>query len=251
MYRFWILSLLVTWTFLLFGQDVNTKFETANQAFVNKNYKEAIAAYESLLLQGFVASELYYNLGNAYYKDGAIGKAVLYYERALRLKPNDKDTRHNLELIQNQLQDELPAVPTFFLIQWWQSLYRLFSATVWSGLTIALVWLAGAGWAVWLMAGTRKAKKWGFVAGVVGLVLSIFTFFLAQSSTAAASQRNEAVITVHSAALRIGADEASTELQLLHEGTKLQLLDEIGDWYKVKLSDETTGWMEKKAMIVI
>ena len=252
MIRFWIVLLLVLGSGLLLGQNVNaTAFETATEAYASKDFESAISAYETLLKAGYKHPDLNYNLGNAYYKIGKMGKAILHYERALRLKPNHKDAQHNLQVVQTQLEHETIRIAPFFPIQWWQNTYSLFSSNTWAIITLVWVWLALVGGAFWLLGRNRKYKKLGFVTGSIFLFFAIITYLLAKSNLTATATTSEAIVVIPTASLRLAADEASTELMSIKEGTSVEILDNIGTWYKVTLSDNTVGWIMLDAIEVI
>jgi len=216
---------------------------SANQAYQQKDFATAIQQYEVLLQQGFHSEALYYNLGNSYYCANDLGKAVLNYERALLLDPNDADTRHNLQLVQNQLPDKIDPLPAFFLSKWWNGLGGVLSAQTWSIIVLVLLWVSVSGLTLWLLGRVRRYKKIGFLVGTSLLVGSLLAFALANSRTKAMQNSGRAVVLQKEIVLRSAPDTKSKEVFTLHSGATVQLLDKIGDWYKVSLRDGMQGWL--------
>ncbi len=228
--------------------DPKQLFDEANAAFQQDNHSLAIQKYQQLVETGITNSEIYYNLGNCYFREQQIGKAILHYERAKVLAPRDKDILHNLEVAKSHLKDELEVLPAFFLNRWWKSLRTIFSVTVWSVLGIIMLWLAIAGLALWLVGASRSHRKWGFSAGWLFLFISILPFALAFSKSAFQKDSGTAIIMQEEIPLRSAPDEESAEIILLHEGTKVVFLDAIGAWHKISLSDGEVGWLPDSAL---
>jgi len=218
-------------------------FEAANEAYEKGNYNFAIEQYEGVLGTGQHSAELYYNLGNAYFKAGNLGKAVLNYERTRLLSPSDAQGRDNLAIAQARTVDIIQPLPDFFLTRWWRGLQRSLSAGVWSGLSILMLWLAVGGFSVWLLLSDREHKKRGFLGGMVCLLLFGITFALAAQRSSAQQNSNQAIILAKETALKDAADADSPDILTLHEGTKIHMLDQIGEWHKVRLPNGEQGWL--------
>ncbi len=231
----------------LFPNNIDQLFKEANQSYQDKKNSNAIEKYEAILKEGYHSSGLYYNLGNAYYRNGEIGKAILNYERSLLLRPNDEDTRFNLSLARQQVKDKFEVLSTFFLTRWWRSLRQLASSTDWSILAMLVLWTGIGGLVFWLLGQARKTKRRGFFTGLICLFGSIFLFSLAYSRTQFEENSGQAIILSQVVPLQNAPDEASPQILQLHEGTKVKLLDQIGDWHKVRLSDGEQGWLPNNA----
>jgi len=228
--------------------EVERNMQRANEAYQSGNFAEAMRQYLALVEQGYRSEALYYNLGNAYYRLDSVGKAVLYYERALLLDPGDQDITHNLEVIRDQLPDEIDPLPVFFLTAWWRRVSLSMSETSWSALSLVCLWLGIGGFSLWLLGSQRKLKKVGFAAGIVLLLLSGLFFAFANSRAQLEDDSNRAVILAAEVALHSAPDQASEALLELHEGATLRLLDQIGDWYKVEMLDGNQGWLPKSSV---
>ena len=223
--------------------NVDTIFQQANEAYQAKQYSKAAELYESILQQDVQSKELFYNLANSYYKQKELGKAILYYEKALALDPDDEDIQYNLQLANSFAKDEINVLPPFFLARWWGALRGLASSKLWSIIALVLFWAGVAGIIVWLIALEREKKKKGFLVGFLFISLSILPFLLAYDKANLEKDSNMAIVLVKETPLKAAPDEESTELLLLHEGAKVELLDQIGAWSKVRLQNGEQGWL--------
>ena len=240
--------ILLLLTFLLFlsqsaktQNSVEENFAAGNIAFEQKEYKNAIKAYEAILATGTHSAELFYNLGNSYYEQGTIGKAILNYEKSLALRSNE-DTRYNLEIAKSKQIDQLSgfgATPQ----QWWEKIVRLFSSTGWTILMILLLWSTIAAWILWLIGKERTHRKKGFLLGVIGIPLILFVGILASSRNNLQQDSRRAILLSEEIELRISPDPKGKSLNTLHQGVELNLLEEINDWYHVRLINGDQGWL--------
>ena len=149
-------------------------WNSANDAYGKGAYDEAIVAYDSLLASGYESAKLYYNLGNAYFKNNRIGKAILNYNRALQLAPSSEDIQYNLQVANAHTVNRIDAVPEFFLTTWFRSLRTMFNSNGWAVLSLIFLGITLAGAMVYLLSGTVRGRKIGFSAGVIALILFIF-----------------------------------------------------------------------------
>jgi tetratricopeptide (TPR) repeat protein len=237
-----VIALLFWISGTMLGQSPAT-FEAANAAYSNADFKSAITQYESILAKGEHSPEVYYNLANSYYKENQLGKAILNYERALLLKPKDEHTRFNLALAKRKVKGEIDPVPPFFLLSWWQTCRTALSSTAWGVIALLLFWAGMAGLSLWQLGKDSVQKKKGFFGGIALISLCILPLALAWSAYRHQNDTDEAILVVVTASLKSGADENSTEIRPIYEGTKLMLLDQIGIWYKVRLENGETGWL--------
>jgi len=238
--------LLVTTTTLL--ANPQTDFEGANDAYQKGDYTTAISQYETILKSGSYSNEIYYNLGNAYYKTNNLGKAILHYERALLAAPKDVDTQFNLDIAKAKTQDDLDQIGKFFVTEWWQGLHKFFSSSIWGVLTILSLWAGIAGLVLWLFGTTRDRKKQGFIGGLSLLGLSLFLYFVSSSQASFEQNSRMAIVLENTIEVKNGPDVQSTAVIEIHEGLKVELLDQIGDWYKVKLTNGDEGWLPMSSL---
>lgn len=225
-----------------FGAE-DTALSRAAEAYRRANYGEAIQLYESQLKKNPGYADLHYNLGNAYFKAGRIGGAVLHYEKAALLAPYDKTIQHNLQVARNRVTDNVAPLTPFFLSRWWNGLGALLSPDAWSALGLCLLWASAAGWIFFLWAAAPRRRRIGMWIGIVALLLAISPFALAASRAAKLKHSGYAVVMREGAQLH-SAPEAQQTLEPLHEGYKVELLDAIGNWCKVQLPNGDEGWAE-------
>jgi tetratricopeptide (TPR) repeat protein len=221
------------------AQSETALFATANQAYAKAQYAEAIEKYEKVASQGFASSELFFNLGNAYYKSKNYPKAILNFEKAVKLNPHDDDANFNLKLANKMKVDKIESLPEVFTQKIYEGILGILSPNQWAYMACICVWLLVVGLAFFMLSRNSNYKRMGLLCSLV------FLFFtLTSTGLAYLAKRNvEENKYVKSAPETSGAD-----LYLLHEGTKLKVLDEIGGWRKVKLADGKTGWLEEASM---
>lgn len=226
-------------------------WEEAGEAYKNKQYSTAFDLYQGLIDEGRVSSALYYNMGNVCYRQDQLGLAILYYEKALKLAPRDAEVKGNLELAKSQQADQIDPLPPFFLDRWRHGLQSLFSANVWSMLGVLCLWIGVGGLILWILGKERRQKKWGFIAGISLLILSLLPFYLSSSRAQFEQNSGTAILLDKEYGLRSAPEEGSKVLVPLHEGVKLVIIDQIGEWLKVKLEDGEQGWLPEKSLGMI
>lgn len=223
-------------------------FSAANDAYQKGDYKNSIQQYENILHAGDYSEGLYYNLGNAYFKTNKLGKAILYYEKALLIAPRDADVLHNLEIARAKTQDDLDQIGKFFLAEWWQGIHKFLSASSWGILTLLSLWAGIFGLIAWLLLPSRIHKKQGFIGGVALLSISLLLYFLGNSQANFEQNSRTAIVLAKNIELKNGPDTQSTAVIGIHEGLKVELLDQIGNWYKVKLTNGDEGWLPEDSL---
>lgn len=246
-----LVSILLLFSYAVRADEAAVQFEQANQAYRSASFSQAVTMYEQILASGQESPELYYNLGNAHFKLQNMPSAILNYERALRLAPGDEDTRYNLQLANLRVIDKIEPVPELFFVQWWNGLLSAFSSEHWGILAIVALWCAAASAA--LMLATRS-----YVLQRIMLVVMILAFAAGVLGLASAFQRqhleavgHDAIVFAASVPVKSAPDKQSTDLFVLHEGVKVELLDEVGMWRKIRLADGKLGWLSFESLIVI
>lgn len=216
-------------------------YKEASTLYQAGQYNEAITKYEKILVEGHREAAVYYNLGNAYYKENQLGKAILNYERAKRIAPQDEDVQHNLQLAQQKTIDKIQEVPQLPIITYWQNFLHRFSSSVWGNLALVALWLAFMIGAVYLF---FNKTKWLSTATLVLALFSIGILALAYSEYNNENCSDFAVLMSKTVVVKSAPNEHGDVLFQLHEGAKIRLIDEVGEWRKVKLADGKVGWLQ-------
>jgi len=230
------------------AQDGQSQLQEAEQYFKAGEYQKAINIYETLINEGKEAFGLYYNLGNAYFKKGNIPSALLYYERAKRLNPNDEDLQHNMAMAERQTVDEFEAVPELLVEKWGSGLVNWVHADVWGYLSIFFFVLMLVMAALFFMSAERSRKKLGFVTALICLMLAGTTFFLGQQQKYNSLNLVEAIVFEPSVTVRSMPAESGTSLFVVHEGSKVRILEQSDGWARVRLIDGNVGWLPQDAV---
>jgi hypothetical protein len=231
---------------------MNSQFDQANQAYRTGNYQKCIQIYQSILSQGYESAELYYNLGNAYYKINNIPAAILQYERAGRLAPSDPDIEHNLALANLRITDKIDAIPDLFFISWWRDFIDLRNADQWAWIAVASLWVTVLVMALLLTSLLPVRVRTTFSALVLaGILFSVVSFTGMVSRSRAEKNHHYAIIFSPTVTVKSAPDEDSTNLFVLHEGIKLEVLDRVSQWSKIKLADGKIGWIPSTNFVVI
>jgi tetratricopeptide (TPR) repeat protein len=227
-----------------------TKAE-ADSAYVNGNYQKAITEYESLLKQG-ASAEIYYNLGNAYYRTENITRAVLNYERALQLSPGDGDIRFNLQIARSKTIDKIVPESEMFFVTWYRSLVNMMSVDGWGRTALVSLALVIVLFLVYLFSARVWMQKVGFFGGGVPLVLFVISNFFAWQQRQNILYRQGAIVVAPSVTVKSTPAQNGTDLFILHEGTKVIITDgSMKNWREVRLADGKKGWIESKKIEVI
>lgn len=237
-----ILLLLLAVSSWLFVSAQND-FELANTAYAEGRYQEASAMYENLLMEQQNAT-LYYNNGNAYFKQGELAQAILNYERALRMDPNHKDAKFNLAFAQTKITDNI-VEQDFFLSVWAKSIRDLMSENTWTILSILLFISSLAGILGFLLSREPKARKASFHAAWIALLFCVITGLNARSAHQRDTLRDEAIITQGIVNAKSSPDNSGTDLFTLHEGTKVTIRETLSGWVNVKVG-QNEGWIPSK-----
>lgn len=221
-------------------------WQAANTAYNAGNYAQAEECYTRIVEQGLHSAALYYNLANAHFKQDELGKALLYYNRALRLRPNDEDIRHNLEYAEQSTKDSIEKIPEFFLKTWIKSLRGALSCTAWSILSLVMLIAALSFGLLYLLAQRLSLRKTGFYLMAATALLFVITTAFAWSERNMLVERSEAIIMNSAVSIKSSPDRSATELFVLHEGTKVTIGEAIEGWAEVRIADGRKGWIEEE-----
>ena len=220
---------------------LNLLFSQANAQYAEGYYAEAAAQYEQVIAEQ-PSAEAYYNLGNAYFKQGELAQAILAYERALRIEPSYKDAKHNLLFAQSRIVDNIEDTQSFFLSNWLKAIRNALNQQTWMILSIALFICMLIGFFLFAFSQTVWVRKTAFYTSLVALLISLVACINAGSLHHRDTERAEAIITQGIVNAKSSPDRSGTDLFTVHEGTKVEITETIGDWCCIHVGNYI-GWM--------
>ena len=216
-------------------------FAEANAQYAEGNYAEAAESYRQVLVEQ-PSAEVYYNLGNACFKQGELSQSILAYERALRLRPLYKDAQYNLKFAQSRIVDNIEDTNSFFVSNWLKAVRNLLSEQTWMWLSVVLFLLTLTGAMLFAFSRTVWLRKTAFYTAIVALVISIAACANAGSLHKRDTLRAEAVITQGIVNAKSSPDRSGTDLFTLHEGTKVVIKEQLGNWCNIHVGNNI-GWI--------
>ena len=226
-------------------------FEEGNKYYKETKYAKAIESYSKLVDTGYTALALEYNIGNAYMENNQLGKAILHYERALVLKPNDKAVQYNLDIANHRKLDQFKVLTPFYLTTLWNNWRDKFTSNQWSYISFGAVIAVMISFLLWLFLKKRALKKVFFILAVIIFFVAIVPVSLALARASQEIRTDYGIILVEKAELKQGPDSKSETITNIHEGSKIQILDRIGQFYKVYLPNGEEGWVSFNTLELI
>ncbi|MBE9511059.1 MAG: tetratricopeptide repeat protein [Bacteroidetes bacterium] len=225
------------------SQDIESLVAKGNQLYSDGNYEKAIQTWEELTESGYEAAPIYYNLGNAYFKSNKIAPAILNYERAKILAPHDKNINYNLELAQTYIVDKIDELPEVFYLRWYNNIVQRFSSNTWAIITIIAFVIFLVFFSIYLYAKSYSSKKTAFWFSTIFLLIWLCAFAFFWSGNKLVTDNNKAIVFSPSVTVLSSPDRSGTELFVIHEGTKVTVIDELNEWTEILLSSGTKGWL--------
>ena len=223
---------------------VDSLWNAANAAYAEGQWDAAASGYEMISGMGLESAALYCNAGNAYAKSGNVPMAILYYERALKADPSYEDAAYNLGLMNSRIQDRIDPVPEFFLKKWLKDISYLMDSDAWAIVTLVLLAAVLAMFLLFLLAPSVAGRRTGFFTGIVLLVFMSFALGFSVSQKKAYMAADKAIVMRPVVSVKSSPSaEASKDLFILHEGTKVTVLDQVGNWNNISLADGRQGWI--------
>ena len=221
-------------------------FIKANENYSTGAYPEAIELYENILLLGMESGELYFNLGNAYYKTQNYPKSILNYERALQFEPRDEDILHNLAKARMYIIDKIDEIPEFVIKRWINGLIILFTSNTWAIISLISFIVGISFFLLYFLSSRIMLRRTGFYTGLIVLLLSFALLFLSYKSKNLLEDRISGIVLTPTVTVKASPRDTGTDLFIVHEGIKVQILDLLDNWYEIRLSDGKQGWMQQK-----
>ena len=227
-------------------------FQAGVEAYTQGDFDQALKDWKDVEATGLMSKELYYNLGNAYFKSGEIAPAILWYERALRLDPSDADVRYNLDFARALTQDKIEEVPEIFFVQWRHALCYLLPSNTWAALCLVFLALAVACALLFLLGSTSGRRRLGFFVGIACLILAFLGWDFAQWQRQEALAQDRAIVMRPVSSVKSSpSDGSAKDLFILHEGTRVRILDNVGGYSQIEIADGRQGWIPSGEIEVI
>ncbi|MEF9931768.1 MAG: SH3 domain-containing protein, partial [Bacteroidales bacterium] len=201
--------------------------------------------------EGYASSELFYNMGNAYYKQGQNGKAILYYEKAFKLDPSNGDIETNLEIAKLNTLDKIDTLPEFILSTWIKEFRNMMSSNKWGYTSIVFLAIMALLLIGYNFAPTTRQRKLAFVLACVSLLFAIFSILFAANLRSNANNSDFAIVMVPVSNVKSAPNSTGNNLFILHVGAKIEILEQVEGWCKIELSDGRQGWIHATEMEVI
>lgn len=251
MKRIFTLILLVFSLVNLYADEKGELWTKANDAYSMGQYETALNDYIEIEKNGYQSYKLYYNMGNAWYKTGNMGKAILYYEKALKLNPAGEDALNNLQIAKLQTLDKIDVLPEFIVSTWIKDIRNLMSSNGWGYTAVGLFAVVCILLLLFKFAPTTGGRKLSFVLACVVFMFFIFAVLFAFSLRAKAKSEDNAVVMVPVSNVKSAPNSTGNNLFILHEGSKVEILEQAGKWCRIEISDGRQGWLEEKDIEVI
>lgn len=235
-----------------FPQDnAKSKFEKGADFFSSGSYNEALEAWMEIYNTGYRSANLDYNIGNAYFKLNNIPNAILFYERAYLLDPADEDINYNLAIARSLIVDRFQEIPDLFFVRWFDFVSLTLSSNHWAVLSLVSFILFLLLLSLYIYSSKYRFKVLGFWLALLFLIISLSSFAFASRNKSLVYDSHKAIIASPLVSGKSSPDASGTDLFVLHEGTKVTIEDELGEWYEIRLSDGNKGWIPVNTLNII
>lgn len=237
--------------FRLSAGNADSLWIKANDAYSMSEFNKAFELYGKIESQGLESWKLYYNMGNACFKAGNKGLAILYYEKALKLNPSDKDILNNLSLARLQTIDKITPVPEFVISTFIKRVRNTLSSDTWTWLSVMLLAAVLLLLLCYRFAAGSRTKKLSFAFSIAAALLFVLSTAFAINLRNRALSYDYGVVTQPVCNVKSAPNEGGSNLFVLHEGTKIEILEQVGGWSKIEIADGRQGWAEQREYTII
>ena len=226
------------------NEYLDSLWNAANAAYSEGRWADAVQDYEMISDMGLESAALYCNAGDACFKEGNVSKAILYYERSLKLDPSYADARYNLELLNSTIQDRIDPVPEFVLKTWAKDICYATDSDSWAVLFIVFLAVTLGMILLFVLAPGAGGRRTGFFAGLTALILAVCALSFSIWQKKEYMRADDAIVMRPVASVKSSpSSEAAKDLFILHEGTKVKIIDAVGTWNNIELADGRQGWI--------
>jgi len=246
-----IILFLILLTVPGFSQSPGAVVDSANAAYTEGEYYKALSLYDSVYQMGYESASLYYNLGNSYFKTDDIANAILFYERALKLSPQDEDIKGNLEMARQLTLDKIEKVPELFYERWWQRMMNTFNMDGWATLFVISLSVFFVALVFFILSKNVWIRKFSFYSGIIIFLVAGLSMIFSLKQQHEVMDETDAIVFKPSVTVKASPDKKSVNLFVIHEGTKVYILDKLGNWYEIKIDNGSVGWIPQETVEVI
>ncbi|HKK09962.1 MAG TPA: tetratricopeptide repeat protein [Bacteroidales bacterium] len=246
-----IILFLILLTVPGFSQSPGAVVDSANAAYTEGEYYKALSLYDSVYQMGYESASLYYNLGNSYFKTDDIANAILFYERALKLSPQDEDINGNLEMARQLTLDKIEKVPELFYERWWQRMMNTFNMDGWATLFVISLSVFFVALVFFILSKNVWIRKFSFYSGIIIFLVAGLSMIFSLKQQHEVMDETDAIVFKPSVTVKASPDKKSVNLFVIHEGTKVYILDKLGNWYEIKIDNGSVGWIPQETVEVI
>ena len=232
-------------------ESKDTRFKSGADLFSSGKYEEALGKWIDLYNTGYRSAELDYNIGNACFKLNNIPRAILFYERAHLLKPGDEDISYNLQIARTLVVDRFEEIPELFFVRWYNFVALLISTNNWAKISITSFVLCLIFLSIYFYSSRYRMKVLGFWLALSLLIISLASLTFSVRNRSLVGESHKAIIFSPVVNGKSSPDNSGTDLFVLHEGTKVLVEDEVGEWFEIRLSDGNKGWVPANSLEII
>jgi hypothetical protein len=232
-------------------ESKDTRFKSGADLFSSAKYEEALGKWIDLYNTGYRSAELDYNIGNACFKLNNIPRAILFYERAHLLKPGDEDISYNLQIARTLVVDRFEEIPELFFVRWYNFLALLISTNNWAKISITSFVLCLIFLSMYFYSSIYRMKVLGFWLALSLLIISLTSLTFSVRNRSLVRESHKGIIFSPVVNGKSSPDNSGTDLFVLHEGTKVLVEDEVGEWFEIRLSDGNKGWVPANSLEII
>ncbi len=247
---FWGLIALPFWLFAANENDAKQLFYSANKAYEAGNFEEALSIYDSIA-KAHTSFELHFNAGNAAFRAGKLGKSIVHYERAKRIAPNNDDLLVNLAIANARVVDRITELPSLGVEDLWGSLTSTNHLQTWAWVALFFQFLGFGLTAGWLFVRTAAIKRTLLALGITCIFLGAAAYGMSRATYNRVQAATAGVIMDAKVEVKNSPGSNDANAFILHEGTKVKLQQQLGDWYEIQIANGSVGWVQARAIEII
>lgn len=246
-----IVSVIMIFSVRSYAQESGEKFKQGADFYSSASYDKALQIWTDIYRTGYRSAELNYNIGNAYFKLNNLPGAILFFERAHLLKPADEDINYNLQIARTLVLDRFEEIPELFFVKWYNFLSLTLSTNTWAKLSLTSFMLCLLFLSLYFYSSKYKLKVLGFWLALFLMLTALFSLAFSSRNRTLVLDSNKAIVFSPQVNGKSSPDDSGTDLFVLHEGTKVSVEDEVGDWFEIRLSDGNKGWVPANSLEII